>query len=1391
MTSRLWIPLLVAVAIMIGLFFLFDGGATESVDDAAGGTTVVEDVAELSESDPADVAVEEDPVATVDAGGQVVTYTVLDAITLDPIKNAVVTIEETRSGSAQRIQLARLRTASDGTVEVSVPPKRSGARYPVRVDASGYLAVRRTLAQSVHVPAPILLSRGIRVTGQVVNEAGQPVSPGIVHGLSHLSLQRTYTASGELFLYRPGLYGQAMAEVATLDSEGRFAIDVSGETAAVQVEASGYAPAFSEPLTLQREGPNSVTVVVSPGREVRGLVTNTAGEPVAGAAVSFELDAEGDRFERFVTQMSATTDEAGLVVFEDSTPMFQRIRASHPEYLSKSDWNYRGQAGGDPFEITLEPAQWLTLRLVDAGGQPLALEGVALRAGRRHVQLESEGDGRYRSKPFSAEMASAKMNLANGYAPQELSWEAGPGERDLGTIAVMRGPAVSVLVHDEDGAAIKSAYVTLTKPSTGEFSFPETVARGRSDAAGKVDLAAPPAVLDVLVQHYLYGTWRQQLRVREAGAELLVTLSRAARVIATLEDASGEPLMGAQVQVTDDAVPVSPWLPSAFKYSDPQGRVAIGSLSAGAELTLTVTKTGYPEFVEPIALLSPGETRDLGIVVLSGGTEVLGRVVDKNGNGVAFATVSGSVDTGRRSRNRAGNLVTRADKEGHFRFGGLEEKTYVFRAQADAYIASEEKSVGVTSEGADPLVIELARGYECIGRVEYEDGSPASGATVRVRVGRDWQRQVRTTADETGQFRLAVPPSGDLTMTVLSKGSRKEFQAAKADQLPSVVSLAVPAQLDVVVNVVGERKLSSLRLRYRLDGTGRERRGSLNLENGRGVLYAAPGDWELALTVPGFPDSDPVKAVLVAGGVTEVVVTIDGTATGTPVVVVDDEGNPLAGARVGVFDADSRDSYRMYAVANRGDVTDAQGVFVAYAMTDKSAISVEAAGFADFYEASAVSLLAGGRVRVALQREAVFIVNVFEADGTRAQDVTAFVKDGPPGRKSRSRSTRIRMPGMNRRAGGAIRLAGLVPGEYKVAVARAGVELVERVVSLSRGEEKSIDFELAPELTLTGTVYMNGEAVSGGEVHARRGSGQVEAPVSSSGQYSLKLPGAGKYWITYISSIGNGLGRHQVDVSKTSQLDLRLDVVRFGFRYLLPSGEPAAGLKGTLAGPSSEEFSVDESGNVVCENLEPGTYTVHTYRVPARLFAPQVTIRVPEDEGRVLKLVEARVGHFRVTNDVKPRWASIHRVDAQGNRDVVGALRRRSSSEDVQEVTLPKEMTQGYVHIRGYPELPFRIAAGAMDVDVALTLREGGTVKVEVVADIGEDEETTESQLRVEPGAGGELAEFLRDVWTRSGKKTLHLLPGEYRISAKIGGVEVHRDVTVIVGETQDLALRR
>ncbi len=464
--------------------------------------------------------------------------------------------------------------------------------------------------------------------------------------------------------------------------------------------------------------------------------------------------------------------------------------------------------------------------------------------------------------------------------------------------------------------------------------------------------------------------------------------------------------------------------------------------------------------------------RDIEVNEADRSTEVTIEVV--RGRSISGRTLSGEQPlAGARVRLRQGNLMlpgrvrATTDGDGHYRIEGVLPGRYEVMAEARAHAPSAlEVALGADRdrEGAD---LKLEPEAKVLGKVSRPDGTPATGATVLGNVVESaasrslFGRQNAEHTDRQGRFRLGGLAAGKLTLVIsepgvgrvtwgpeaLAAGETKEVELTL--QPGSTVSGVVKyddGQPAAGVSVLGVTATSMAMAQARTDEQGRFELGPLGA--GATMIKASRKEGLSGMLDMGTEDRSGKKLTLTANqaekGVELVIARGGRTLSG---VVLDPDGKPLSGARVGADSSGAMLSMRAAFGAMLGDKAIVSGDDGRFTLNDLEKGPYTVWAKHGRYPDTQLDKVPDGTREVRLQfpPEAVLAGNVIDPAGHPVADfsIQAVESEGKTGADRARRSLR-RMQNMTKMMGGgtspthdpagAFEVRGLAAGSYDLVV---------------------------------------------------------------------------------------------------------------------------------------------------------------------------------------------------------------------------------------------------------------------------------------------------------------------------------------------------------------------
>ena len=719
-------------------------GGTRLQVTAAGFLPERTDIATADLSDRTEVRIGLTPSAPIrgtvtDDAGQPVAGA---SIRADPRGSGVPPVFSFESGPAT--------SGPDGSFRVT--EALYGHTYRLTAQAAGYATSvldLPPLEPGIPVdPVHLVLSKGRRVLGSVVDTDGNPVAE------AQISLLWPLDASD----FRSGL--ETPAAAVTTDGRGAFALPATGpgeyEIRVSHVDYADRPPSRVEVPAGDSDFDLGALTLVA-GGTIHGIVSDSDGEPVARATVQAR---ERHRFGS--APRTATTDADGrfrLDGFSSDLADLGVRAAGYPLHVQPNV----GVGRADPVRIELQPGAAVAGRVLDGGGNAVSGVPVRLRfapdfgAGgdpRLRNAMEmfprrvTDKEGRFRFDQLAAGTWSAETRKnAEGAKLDEIELRPG-AEREIELVLRTRD-RLTVIVETEVGEPVADAEIRLEAP--GERL---SAGYGRTDGSGRSAIEITPGTVTVNVRHDLLRDESRQVRLEPGDNEARFQLRPGVELSGTVRSHNGAPLALATVQAETE-YEFGAESHRTNTVSDQSGAFRVSGLEPRRYI-VTARSPGYadggPE--EPIQI---GDYAVEGLeIVLEAEASITGVVT-----GLSPSELTGARVYVRKSpRSRDASL----DTEGNFSVRGIGPGTWDVRAIKGEWERTVERTVTI-ERGTTEVFVELRfeRGLRLSGQV-HEAGAPLVGARLTVE-----EQSTRT--DQAGRFALEGLEPGPTQVVV----SRPDF----------------------------------------------------------------------------------------------------------------------------------------------------------------------------------------------------------------------------------------------------------------------------------------------------------------------------------------------------------------------------------------------------------------------------------------------------------------------------------------------------------------------------------------------------------------------------------------------------------------------------------------
>jgi hypothetical protein len=624
------------------------------------------------------------------------------------------------------------------------------------------------------------------------------------------------------------------------------------------------------------------------------------------------------------------------------------------------------------------------------------------------------------------------------------------------------------------------------------------------------------------------------------GATVAVTLTLAcgAALAFTVQDPEGRALAGAVATVW--AVPPSradqPRFaaslrgrggdPAATATAASDGRTILAPLAPGA-VALELAAPGYVKRSIDATVGAAGT--DLGVQVLEPGVEVLGRVVDEAGKGVAEVDVLLEDMPGM----AFGEPVAKSDTAGHFTIADR-PRDGELRLVARGEKVVPAAAVVVRMPPAGPVELRVRRARTLSGRVVDErDGEPVGGARVRVHkeitlaASRGMAMAGHSESGEDGTFSVEGLGVGGYAVEVESPGYKPQRLdvVLPDDEAPRPLTVILRHGLAIAGRVEEANGSPAAGIFVDLSSAAREQ----SLANRGGTRRSARSDPDGAFRFDGLEAGhyqvsagDEVGAsaseIVEAGAAGEVVLRL--LPPGSLVCrVVDPDGAPVAGADVRAYPASGA------AAGPQRQRADATGTATfASLAAQRYRVLASAPGWPQASQDASVT--AGQQSEVTL---------TFARGGTVTGRVLGLTAEQVTRVDVWARGSRGKVA-----ADGAFRLEGVAlgAGEVRAALAPEGRERGARYDLADAETPVTVEIDFAGGATVSGAVRRGGRAAAGLTVECVRGRRPEGSTVTDdAGHYRFDGIDDGELDVAVRDDVGATLAARRVTVAGATQVD--------------------------------------------------------------------------------------------------------------------------------------------------------------------------------------------------------------------------------------------------------------
>jgi Carboxypeptidase regulatory-like domain len=569
-------------------------------------------------------------------------------------------------------------SAADGRFRVT--DQQPGSRVDLSVEKDGYVTAD---VAGVEAPSPepleVVLRTASKVLGRVVTEDGQPVA-----GASVQVQPESHGARG----FGPGMSGWRQVQS---EEDGTFEVaDVPPGRVDVAAGAAGYRRLELGGIEVPADEPlRGLELVLVPGAEVRGTVTEADGKPAAGVFVAV-TETGSMSFGHDGTM----TDADGKYLIAGTAPGMRKVVAMD-RASRRTSKNVEIELGTNTVDLVFEGGVEISGQVLDIGGAPVPGAVVRLRPSRTasvprfgRMEASSGTDGSFTVAdvaPGTYDLSAAK----EGYAPAELDEP----------LEIGANPIAGLIVRLDAGTTLTGRVLGLEYDDLARVEIRAMVngaSLAKPDFEGRYRIPNVPAG-EVTVMAEVPGSGRQ-VRAKTTIPE------GAPEAVLDLEFGSGFTLTGT---VLHDGRPVGGAI------------LTLAGINVSHAANATVSQDGsfrvegLPEgnfrlsVLDRESGLAHGEeveiTADADVRIDVSTARISGRVRDA----IDFSPIEGAAVSATTDDEAAGSMpsfgrvkTVRSDARGYFSFGEVAEGAWKVTAIKSGYGPAEQT---VSVQGGSPI----------------------------------------------------------------------------------------------------------------------------------------------------------------------------------------------------------------------------------------------------------------------------------------------------------------------------------------------------------------------------------------------------------------------------------------------------------------------------------------------------------------------------------------------------------------------------------------------------------------------------------------------------------------------------------------------------------------
>jgi gliding motility-associated-like protein len=1064
-----------------------------------------------------------DETVTMTTETHTITITVVDE-NGDPIEGAIVTNDG-----------EEYVTDENGQVTVVLPD----GEYDYTVNADGFEDFTGTITvDGEDMDETITMTPETHtITITVVDENGDPIEGATVtiNGEEYVTDENgqvtvvlpdgeyDYTVNADGFEDFTGTItvdGEDMDETITMTPETHTititVVDENGDPiagATVTINGENYTTDENGQVTIELpDGEYDYTVEADGYNDFTGTIT-VGGEDVDEAVIMIAeqeethtvtitvVDENGDPIEGATVTINGeeyVTDENGQVTLE--------LPNGEYDYTVTIDGydDFTGTitVGGEDVDETVTmttETHTVTITVVDENGDPIA--GATITINGETYTTDENGQ-------VTLELPNGEYDYTvtiDGYEDFTGTITVDGENVDETITMITETHTITITVLDENGDPIEGAIVTID----GE----EYV----TDENGQVTLELPNGEYDYTVTIDGYDDFTGTITVGGEDMDETITMTTETHTISiTVVDENGDPIEGATVTINGEEY-----------VTDENGQVTL-ELPNG-EYDYTVTIDGYDDFTGTITM--GGEDVDEIVTMTTETHTITITVLDENDDPIAGAIVTINGETYTTDENGQVTVT-------------LPDGTYNYTVVADGY-HNNGGTITVNGEDVEEtvnMVPETEPTYTITITVVDENGDPIEGATVTIN-------GVTYTTDENGQVTVTLP-DGTYNYTVVADGYHNNGGTIIVDgeDVDETITMITETHT-ITITVVDENGDPIEGATVTINGET-----YTTDENGQVTVTLPDGTYNYTVVAEGYHNNG--GTITVEGDDVDEIVTMTTETHTITITVVDENGDPIAGATVTINGEDY--------------VTDENGQVTIELPDGEYDYTVTANGYEDFT----------GTITVDDENVDETITMITE---THTITITVLDENGDP---IAGAIVTINGETYTTDENGQVTVT-LPDGTYNYTVVADGYHNNGGTITVN-GEDVEETVNMVPETEPTYTITItvvdeNGDPIEGATVTING----VTYTTDENGQVTVTLPDGTYNYTVVADGYHNNGGTITVDGEDVDEtITMITETHTITITVLDENGDPIEGAIVTIDG---EEYVTDENGQVTIE-LPDGEY---------------------------------------------------------------------------------------------------------------------------------------------------------------------------------------------------------